>query len=202
MFCGRVESSAPTPECTTTYEFAEILYRICSTLLHDLSDSAYRRATSPFRGGLGEPCCRGCVRFHCTTAACRPHGRICSFSFGDLSDSRRKSRPSADSTKNIQKNFRKIFNCGRRKSNGMRAVSVVLSAARCARFAASAGRKLKKSNRTGAQIRRKQNHSRKNGRYPEMLSASGLQNVKAVCALRRIWGGTCSPACFPRARTL
>ena len=139
---------------------------------------------------------------HCTTAARRPHGRICSFSFGDLSDSRRKSRLSADSTKNIQKNFRKIFNCGRRKSNGMRAVSVVLSAARCVHFAASTGRKLKKSNRTGAQIRRKQNHSHKNGRYPEMLSASGLQNVKAVCALRRIWGGTCSPACFPRARTL
>ena len=45
---------------------------------------------------------------HCTTAARKPHCRICSFSFGDLSDSRKKFRPSADSTEMIQNFFRKF----------------------------------------------------------------------------------------------
>ena len=71
------------------------------------------------------------------------------------------------------KNFRKFFNCGRRKSNGMRAASVVLSAARRVLSAAVAVEKLKKSNKTGAQIGRKQTVRRKNRRNSEMLSASG-----------------------------
>ena len=44
-FCGRTESSAPTP-VLSVYEFAENQCEIRSTLLHDLSDSALPRSVS------------------------------------------------------------------------------------------------------------------------------------------------------------
>ena len=51
-------------------------------------------------------CCRGCVRFHCTTAIRKPHCRICLFSFGDLSDSRKKFCAFADNTRKTEKVLR------------------------------------------------------------------------------------------------
>ena len=50
--------------------------------------------------------CDKWIPSYCTTAARGPHCRICLFSFGDLSDSRKKIRLCADSTKNIQTFFR------------------------------------------------------------------------------------------------
>ena len=49
---GPMWASAPTAACANAYEFAENQYKICSALLHDLSDSA-SPSHLPFQGRLG-----------------------------------------------------------------------------------------------------------------------------------------------------
>ena len=49
---GPMRASAPTAACANAYEFAENQYKICSALLHDLSDSA-SPSHLPFQGRLG-----------------------------------------------------------------------------------------------------------------------------------------------------